>query len=316
MVYSRKHDMANRRKKVAKIEQVNLFTKVAAPSGLLEELNPGILNRPRNSKQVYSIIEALVRGEKLENTQSMQQSRFKKEIRDNDVNERSNTLSGGNQVGGNLICPTRPLHINSEHKGEVVCDLSVAVRKGEDHGDDKHEVMSENAESDYETVSTENTRTYWLPSGVGASSKWGPEIFADPGERLKGLVPSSYIEELSQEPYPLLLEQCQVQALQLLACVSGCGTAYSRLVGDYDRLLDLNSCLEQRIPELEENMGQEHGPCRKYVGELEKKIVARDKQLKSLKNSVSLADLETVKGPTWGAKAESRGRRFGDPTSC
>lgn len=63
-------------------------------------------------------------------------------------------------------------------------------------------------------------------------------------------------------------------------------------------------------------MGQEHRPCRKYVGELEKKIVARDKQLKSLKNSVSLADLETVKGPTWGAKAESRGRRFGDPTSC
>jgi len=32
------------------------------------------------------------------------------------------------------------VHINSEHKGVVVCDLSVAVRKGEYHGDDKHEV--------------------------------------------------------------------------------------------------------------------------------------------------------------------------------
>jgi len=32
------------------------------------------------------------------------------------------------------------VNINSEHKGVVVCDLSVAVRKGEYHGDDKHEV--------------------------------------------------------------------------------------------------------------------------------------------------------------------------------
>jgi len=70
----------------------------------------------------------------------MQKSRFKKEIRDNDANERFNTLSRGSQVSAHLMYPSRPVHINSEHKGVVVCDLSVAVRKGEYHGDDKHEV--------------------------------------------------------------------------------------------------------------------------------------------------------------------------------
>ncbi|KAL8535393.1 hypothetical protein ACS0TY_011151 [Phlomoides rotata] len=42
------------------------FAKVAAPSGLLNELNPGIINHVRNSKQVYSIIKAVVRSETTE----------------------------------------------------------------------------------------------------------------------------------------------------------------------------------------------------------------------------------------------------------
>ncbi|XP_071729006.1 uncharacterized protein [Rutidosis leptorrhynchoides] len=47
---------------MAKREQVNKFAKVAAPSGLLNELNPGIINHVRNRKQVHSIIENLVRS--------------------------------------------------------------------------------------------------------------------------------------------------------------------------------------------------------------------------------------------------------------
>ncbi|XP_076897960.1 uncharacterized protein LOC143551398 isoform X1 [Bidens hawaiensis] len=47
---------------IAKREQVNRFAKVAAPSGLLNELNPGIINHVRNRKQVHSIIENLVRS--------------------------------------------------------------------------------------------------------------------------------------------------------------------------------------------------------------------------------------------------------------
>ncbi|XP_076902713.1 uncharacterized protein LOC143557551 [Bidens hawaiensis] len=47
---------------IAKREQVNRFANVAAPSGLLNELNPGIINHVRNRKQVHSIIENLVRS--------------------------------------------------------------------------------------------------------------------------------------------------------------------------------------------------------------------------------------------------------------
>ncbi|KAK7319014.1 hypothetical protein RJT34_03723 [Clitoria ternatea] len=53
---------------LAKREQVNKFTKIAAPSGLLNELNPGIINHVRNRKQVHSIIEALVKSEKQESS--------------------------------------------------------------------------------------------------------------------------------------------------------------------------------------------------------------------------------------------------------
>ncbi|KAJ4732822.1 cation-transporting ATPase [Rhynchospora pubera] len=59
------------RKKIVHMqtEQANRFAKVAAPSGLLSGLNPGIINHVRNSKQVYTIIEAIVRSEKVESSQ-------------------------------------------------------------------------------------------------------------------------------------------------------------------------------------------------------------------------------------------------------
>ncbi|KAL4610924.1 hypothetical protein ACB092_08G087700 [Castanea dentata] len=151
-----------RNSKVAKVKKVDKFSMVAAPSGLLDELNPGIMSRLRNSEQVYSIIWALVRSEMLENTQSKQESRFKEEISDNDVNEGSNTVSVGSQVSGCSMFLTRRMHMNSEHGGGVD-DLSLVVRKDED-GFDKHEVKSwssvttsENANSNDEIVSSENT---------------------------------------------------------------------------------------------------------------------------------------------------------------
>ncbi|XP_057483568.1 uncharacterized protein LOC130770221 [Actinidia eriantha] len=60
-------DGPKQKMELAKREQVDRFAKIAAPSGLLNELNPGIINHVRNSKQVLSIIEALVRSEKREN---------------------------------------------------------------------------------------------------------------------------------------------------------------------------------------------------------------------------------------------------------
>ncbi|KAF7830865.1 cation-transporting ATPase [Senna tora] len=62
-----KNDVLKKKMELAKREQINRFSKIAAPSGLLNELNPGIINHVRNKKQVHSIIEALVRSEKLEN---------------------------------------------------------------------------------------------------------------------------------------------------------------------------------------------------------------------------------------------------------
>ncbi|KAJ6858752.1 hypothetical protein NC652_041138 [Populus alba x Populus x berolinensis] len=62
-----KDDVLKEKMELAKREQVDRFTKIAAPSGLLNGLNPGIINHVRNKKQVHSIIEALVRSEKLEN---------------------------------------------------------------------------------------------------------------------------------------------------------------------------------------------------------------------------------------------------------
>ncbi|XP_026382856.1 uncharacterized protein LOC113278151 [Papaver somniferum] len=65
-----KNDL-KRNMEIAKREQVSRFAKIAAPSGLLNGLNPGIINHVRNSKQVHSIIEALVRSERMESgTQS------------------------------------------------------------------------------------------------------------------------------------------------------------------------------------------------------------------------------------------------------
>ncbi|XP_038995746.1 uncharacterized protein LOC120120067 [Hibiscus syriacus] len=71
---------------LAKKEQVDRFTKIAAPSGLLNGLNPGIINHVRNRKQVHSIIEALVKSEKLENlhSESKQASHVESGTRDDD----------------------------------------------------------------------------------------------------------------------------------------------------------------------------------------------------------------------------------------
>ncbi|ONK62552.1 uncharacterized protein A4U43_C07F5280 [Asparagus officinalis] len=49
---------------MTKREQPNKYTKNAAPTGLLSGLNPGIIKHVRNSKQVNSIIEAMLKSER------------------------------------------------------------------------------------------------------------------------------------------------------------------------------------------------------------------------------------------------------------
>ncbi|OMP05482.1 hypothetical protein CCACVL1_01879 [Corchorus capsularis] len=65
-----KNDVAKKKTEAAKREQVDRFANIAAPSGLLNGLNPGIINHVRNRKQVHSIIKALVKSEEHENIHS------------------------------------------------------------------------------------------------------------------------------------------------------------------------------------------------------------------------------------------------------
>ncbi|PIN19092.1 hypothetical protein CDL12_08232 [Handroanthus impetiginosus] len=69
------NDVLKKKIELAKKEQVDRFARVAAPSGLLGGLNPGIINHVRNSKQVHSIIEALVRSKKTENREQGNKSK-------------------------------------------------------------------------------------------------------------------------------------------------------------------------------------------------------------------------------------------------
>ncbi|CAN1852478.1 hypothetical protein LINPERHAP1_LOCUS40664 [Linum perenne] len=82
-----KNDIMKRRMELAKKEQVDRFTKIAAPSGLLNDLNPGIINHVRNSKQVRSIIEALVKSEKLDNNRE-------ESLKDSHIRAGSKELGG------------------------------------------------------------------------------------------------------------------------------------------------------------------------------------------------------------------------------
>uniref|UniRef100_A0A1J3JYV4 Uncharacterized protein n=1 Tax=Noccaea caerulescens TaxID=107243 RepID=A0A1J3JYV4_NOCCA len=60
----RRSDSFKKRNEVPRKEQqqIDRFANITAPSGLLTELNPGIINHVRSKKQVCSIIEALIRN--------------------------------------------------------------------------------------------------------------------------------------------------------------------------------------------------------------------------------------------------------------
>ncbi|XP_028060784.1 uncharacterized protein LOC114264385 isoform X1 [Camellia sinensis] len=128
-----KSDGPKKKMELAKREQVDRFAKIAAPSGLLNELNPGIINHVRNSKQVLSIIESLVRSEKRENRhagckQAIPMKSGTKEITDTKDLENSNglginqdgsltTLSGSHQKRGRPMLLSGSVNFNSDLTG-------------------------------------------------------------------------------------------------------------------------------------------------------------------------------------------------------
>ncbi|KAL5200792.1 hypothetical protein ABZP36_021995 [Zizania latifolia] len=99
----RKRDDEFKRNTFTQNEQTNKFMKVAAPSGLLSGLNPGIINHVRNSKQVYSIIKAMVHNENIENENqpvfSSQTGERGKEVRERTHDQRY----GGSLMKGHFM---------------------------------------------------------------------------------------------------------------------------------------------------------------------------------------------------------------------
>lgn len=104
----RKEEEQKNKSETAKREQVNRFTKITSPSGLLSGLNPGIINHVRNSKQVHSIIEAIVRSEKADGLA-------------NGAEPRRGNKDGRDRQAGRVNLPSNKLFSFSvpESKGET-----------------------------------------------------------------------------------------------------------------------------------------------------------------------------------------------------
>ena len=107
-----KADGLKKKMEIARREQVDRFAKIAAPSGLLNGLNPGIINHVRNSKQVHSIIEALVRSERHHNSHTgnnKEKIQMKTERIESSHDRRSLNMSG---IEGYNLCQ-KDCHINN-----------------------------------------------------------------------------------------------------------------------------------------------------------------------------------------------------------
>ncbi|CAH9082281.1 unnamed protein product [Cuscuta epithymum] len=101
-----KNEGMKKKMELAKKERVDRFAKIAAPTGLLNGLNPGIINHVRNSKQVHSIIEALVRSEKYENHNGGRRNAIQPKSGERKVAECQPALNSNFMgLGGDLSIP-------------------------------------------------------------------------------------------------------------------------------------------------------------------------------------------------------------------
>ncbi|KAK8957572.1 hypothetical protein KSP39_PZI001425 [Platanthera zijinensis] len=138
----KKSEETKRKSNFVKDEMANKCTKVAAPSGLLSGLNPGIIKHVRNSKQVNSIIEAMLQNEKQELLhRSLEQSRT--------------------GTRGVILGP-------SEHAHALEADqLDLSLNKSVDTSFFESEVQ--NTESVYNTEFDDDALTLKLSSGLISS---------------------------------------------------------------------------------------------------------------------------------------------------
>jgi len=110
----KKEEEYKKKSDITKRELPNKYTKIAAPTGLLSGLNPGIIKHVRNSKQVNSIIEAMLQSEK---SASQMQNR----PADQPGSERKDVTV--HNSAGNLfnVYLNRPSFLSvSEHVGQMI----------------------------------------------------------------------------------------------------------------------------------------------------------------------------------------------------
>ncbi|XP_065019939.1 uncharacterized protein LOC135645472 [Musa acuminata AAA Group] len=227
----RKEDELRSKTEIAKREQANRFARIAAPSGLLSGLNPGIINHVRNSKQVHSIIEAIVRSEKhdgqSQNRITDQMGRGRKEInerRKEHIRTQDSTIK---QINVSTSKPCIPP--NMEYTGEVnemdkvrhkfnqgACATSQLTTSG--RGDDAltlklspaTTMVSENASSattDEFSANRENPDTLSLEA-ANVASQWLDLLQQDIKGRLAALRRSKKrVRNVIQTELPYLLSK-------------------------------------------------------------------------------------------------------------
>ncbi|CAL5407589.1 unnamed protein product [Camellia sinensis] len=207
-----KSDGPKKKMELAKREQVDRFAKIAAPSGLLNELNPGIINHVRNSKQVLSIIESLVRSEKRENRhagckQAIPMKSGTKEITDTKDLENSNglginqdgsltTLSGSHQKRGRPMLLSGSVNFNSDLTGG---DDSSRLGKG-NYG--KMTCLSPpNQDSEDDTFALKlSSSTTWASEGISYLSNESANLSSVSSLSVKAAnVASQWLELLYQD---------------------------------------------------------------------------------------------------------------------
>ncbi|KAF6168680.1 hypothetical protein GIB67_026566 [Kingdonia uniflora] len=204
-----KNDVMKEKMEIAKKEQVARFSKIAAPSGLLNGLNPGIINHVRNSKQVHSIIEAMVRSEKLENkTKCKSSSQSKGDHKETnhkqkDLEDTHDSIisrisqSHGDKHPSTLAGST--IVSSSSKQIDRVCDLivgdrrvwddnSVASQFTSDHDDDTFTLKL----SSSTCIASENTNSLYNDDSINKASVPSLSIKAS-------TVASQWLELLDQD---------------------------------------------------------------------------------------------------------------------
>ena len=122
--------------KVLKVEPTNMYSRISPPCGLLNDFNPGIINRIRSSKQVFSVIQDYVRRDTIGNIDIP--SKQEKRSGENDTIGCPNRSSGSDQLRLCSRGPSVHLCVKTEYDEEVG-DLGIAVRRA-DNEDVKDEL--------------------------------------------------------------------------------------------------------------------------------------------------------------------------------